>query len=223
MNELTKKTARELSALLARREISAEQAYDAYAAARGNAYVTNADSSARAKEIDRRRAAGEKPGALAGVPYGLEDRFSTKGIPTACGSKMLENYIPPFDATVYEKLQAGGSVLLGKLNMDEFGCPGENAADGGGRAAATDAWAFALGVDTGGKVAFDLRGGQVVVSRSDAGHEDPTIGAFLGLLEADIRAGRHIASLPADLAHAMLANAGHAVDLDENIDGEVAL
>lgn len=81
----------------------------------------------------------------------------------------------------------------------------------------------ALGVDAGGKVAFDLRGGEVIVTRADAEHEDPAIGAFLGLLEADIRAGRHVRSLPDDLARAMLANAGHAVNLDEDIDGEVAL
>ena len=81
----------------------------------------------------------------------------------------------------------------------------------------------ALGVDTGGKVAFELRGGEVVVTRAEFEHEDPAIGAFLGLLEADIRAGRHLQSLPEDLARAMLANAGHAVNLDEEIDGEVAL
>ncbi|CCG36493.1 type II toxin-antitoxin system PrlF family antitoxin [[Pseudomonas] boreopolis] len=81
----------------------------------------------------------------------------------------------------------------------------------------------ALGVDAGGKVAFDLRGGKVVVTRADAEHEDPAIGAFLALLEADIRAGRHVQALPEDLARAMLANAGHAVDLDEDIEGEVAL
>ena len=81
----------------------------------------------------------------------------------------------------------------------------------------------ALGVDTGGKVAFDLRGGEVIVSRADAEHEDPAIGAFLGLLEADIRAGRHVQALPNDLALSLLANAGHAVNLDEDIDGDVAL
>lgn len=81
----------------------------------------------------------------------------------------------------------------------------------------------ALGVDTGSKVAFDLRNGEVVVTRAEPEHEDPAIGAFLGLLEADIRAGRHLQSLPDELAQAMLANAGHAVNLDEEIDGDVAL
>lgn len=81
----------------------------------------------------------------------------------------------------------------------------------------------ALGVDAGSKVAFDLRGGEVVVTRADAEHEDPAIGAFLSLLESDIRAGRHVASLPEELAQAMLANAGRAVNLDEEIAGDVAI
>jgi antitoxin PrlF len=82
----------------------------------------------------------------------------------------------------------------------------------------------ALGVTIGGKVAFDLRHGEVVVTRADdAEHEDPAIEAFLGVLERDIRAGKHIHTLPVDLAQAMLANAGHAVNLEEAIDGEVAL
>ena len=80
-----------------------------------------------------------------------------------------------------------------------------------------------LGVDTGGKVAFDLRGGEIIVTRVDPEHEDPAIGAFLRLLEADIRAGHHLQSLPEDLARAMLANLGHAVNLEEDIEGEVAL
>lgn len=81
----------------------------------------------------------------------------------------------------------------------------------------------ALGVTTGGKVAFELRGGEVVVTRAEAEHEDPAIEAFLGLLEADIRDGRNVRALPEDLAQAMLANVGHANDLDEPIEGEVAL
>ncbi|AIR88384.1 type II toxin-antitoxin system PrlF family antitoxin [Pseudomonas cremoricolorata] len=80
-----------------------------------------------------------------------------------------------------------------------------------------------LGIDTGGKVAFDVRGGEVVVSRVEVMHEDPAIGAFLGLLEADIRSGQNITALPQGLAQSMLANAGLDVDLDEEIEGEVAL
>ncbi len=81
----------------------------------------------------------------------------------------------------------------------------------------------ALGVITGGKLAFELRDSEVVVTRADAEHADPAIGAFLGLLEADIRNGRNLGSLPDELTQAMLARVGHAADLDEEIEGEVAL
>jgi len=80
-----------------------------------------------------------------------------------------------------------------------------------------------LGLSTGTKVAFDVRGNEVVVSRVEADHEDPAIGAFLNLLEADIRNGRNITTLPDDMAQAMLANANHPVNLDDDIGGEVAL
>lgn len=81
----------------------------------------------------------------------------------------------------------------------------------------------ALGVNTGAKVSFELREGEVIVSRVDAVHEDPAIGAFLKLLERDISQGRHVGSLQVDLALAMLANLGRPVDLDEDIDGDVVL
>ena len=81
----------------------------------------------------------------------------------------------------------------------------------------------ALGVTTGGKVAFELRSGEVLVTRAEAEHQDPAIGAFLSLLEADIRHGRNLGSLPAKLAQAMLANTHQATNLSEDIDGEAAL
>jgi len=80
----------------------------------------------------------------------------------------------------------------------------------------------ALGVTTGGKVAFELREGAVVVTRADGEHEDPAIGAFLDLLETDIRKGKNIGTLPPKLARAMLANVGHGAP-DEDIEGDVAL
>jgi antitoxin PrlF len=78
-------------------------------------------------------------------------------------------------------------------------------------------------VTTGGKVAFELRDGEVVVTRAETEHEDPAIGAFLGLLEADIRDGKNVRALPEDLAQAMLVNLGRAKDQDEAIEGEVSL
>jgi len=81
----------------------------------------------------------------------------------------------------------------------------------------------ALEVDTGGKVAFDLRGGEVVVTRADAEHEDPAIGAFLTLLARDIEAGRNIRGLPEDLARTMLEHAGHKVTLGDDFDEDVEI
>jgi len=82
----------------------------------------------------------------------------------------------------------------------------------------------ALGVDSGSKVAFDLRGSQVVVSRADnEEHEDPAITDFLSLLEKDIHTGRHLTSLPEGLARSMLAALKHPADSDEEIVGDVAL
>ena len=124
----------------------------------------------QAEQIDARRAKGQNLGALAGIPMALKDNLCTRGIPTTCASKMLENFIPPYDAHVAERL--GDCVLLGKLNMDEFamGSSTENShfkitrnpanpsyvpgGSSGGSAAAVAAGeaAFALGSDTGGSI-----------------------------------------------------------------------
>jgi len=81
----------------------------------------------------------------------------------------------------------------------------------------------ALGVTTGSKVSFELRGGEVIVTRADAEHVDPAIGSFLDVLEQDIRQGKHVGSLPDDLVQAMLANLKPPLDIDEDIEGEVDL
>jgi antitoxin PrlF len=82
----------------------------------------------------------------------------------------------------------------------------------------------ALGIDIGGKVAFDLRGSEVVVTRvDDEEHQDPAIADFLSLLERDIKSGKHLSALPDELAQAMLANLRHPVDLEEEIQGDIAL
>lgn len=81
----------------------------------------------------------------------------------------------------------------------------------------------ALRVDYGGKVAFDLRGSQIVVTRVDDEHVDPAISGFLALLEKDIQSGRNISMLPDDLARVMLAALKQPVDLSEEIDGDVAV
>ncbi|MCP1633226.1 type II toxin-antitoxin system PrlF family antitoxin [Kerstersia gyiorum] len=81
----------------------------------------------------------------------------------------------------------------------------------------------ALGADTGSKLSFELRGAEVVVTRADAEHEDPAIGAFLTLLARDIEAGRNVRGLPDDLARTMLEHAGHKVKLNEDFDEDVEI
>ena len=85
-----------------------------------NAYVTLTPdvALAAARATDERLARGESLGLLDGIPMTLKDNISTKGIETTCSSRMLQGYRPIYDATVWETLQAQGSVLLGKTNMD---------------------------------------------------------------------------------------------------------
>ena len=125
---LYEKTASELSEMLKNKECSAvELCNDVLARINETenkigAYVTVAEESAKenAKNIDKAMAAGDKLHPLAGIPIGIKDNISTKGIRTTCSSKMLENYVPPFDATVMNKINNAGMTVLGKMNMDEF-------------------------------------------------------------------------------------------------------
>jgi aspartyl-tRNA(Asn)/glutamyl-tRNA(Gln) amidotransferase subunit A len=80
-----------------------------------------AGARAAAAEVDRKRAAGEPLGPLAGVPVALKDNLVTAGVATTAGSKILEGWIPPYDAAVVERLRAAGAIVLGKVNLDEFG------------------------------------------------------------------------------------------------------
>jgi aspartyl-tRNA(Asn)/glutamyl-tRNA(Gln) amidotransferase subunit A len=127
---------------------------------------------AAAGEVDRKRAAGDALGPLAGVPLALKDVMTTRDMPTTCGSKILAGWRPPYDATVTERLRQAGIVILGKTNMDEFamGSSTENSAYGvshnpwdlsrvpggssGGSSAAVAAYEapLAIGTDTGGSI-----------------------------------------------------------------------
>ena len=134
--------------------------------------VTEEQARAQAEVIDNQIRSGELKGALAGIPYALKDLFCTDGILTSCASKMLANFVAPYDAHVTTKLKGAGGVLLGKNNMDEFamGSSNENSAfapvqnpwnteyvpggsSGGGAAAVAARLApVVLGTDTGGSI-----------------------------------------------------------------------
>lgn len=125
--KLYEKTASELSEMLAKKECSAVEIYNDVKSRinsvedKVGAYVTlNENALEQAKEVDNARANGEELHPLAGIPIGIKDNISTKGLRTTCSSKMLENYVPPFNATVMEKINSAKMVVTGKMNMDEF-------------------------------------------------------------------------------------------------------
>ncbi|MFJ9441409.1 Asp-tRNA(Asn)/Glu-tRNA(Gln) amidotransferase subunit GatA [Kitasatospora sp. NPDC101235] len=173
-------TAAETASAIAKGEVSAVEVAQAHldridaVDKKVNAFlhVDTEGALAAAKAVDAKRAKGEELGPLAGVPLALKDVFTTKGIPTTCGSKMLEGWIPPYDATLTSRLKDADVVILGKTNMDEFamGSSTENSAygvtgnpwdlsripggSGGGSAAALAAFEapLAIGTDTGGSI-----------------------------------------------------------------------
>jgi len=179
MSDLIKLTIAEAQAKLRKREITARELTRAclnrIAAVEPklNAFITVTEREAleQADAADARLARGEAP-PLCGIPLGIKDIYATKGVPTTCASKILANFVPPFDATVIARLRAEGAVFVGKANMDEFamGSSTENSAYGptrnpydlervsggssGGSAAAVAAFEClaSLGTDTGGSI-----------------------------------------------------------------------
>ena len=180
MSDLTRQSAATLATAIARKEVSSEEVTRAHLdrisevdeRVHAFLYVDPEASIARAREVDQQIAKGELSSPLAGVPIALKDLLATKGVPTTCGSRILEGWRPPYNATIVDKLHAACVVSLGKTNMDEFAMgsstehsgygPTHNPWDleripggsGGGSAAAVASFEspLAIGTDTGGSI-----------------------------------------------------------------------
>ena len=178
--DLVRQSAAVLGDAIAAREVSAREVTQAHLdrisqvddRVHAFLYVDTEGALAAADAVDAEIAAGTRRSALAGVPLALKDVLAMKGIPTTCGSRILEGWRPPYDATVVERLRGAGIVILGKTNMDEFamGSSTEHSAygpthnpwdleripggSGGGSAAAIASFEapLAIGTDTGGSI-----------------------------------------------------------------------
>lgn len=182
--QITQMTATQIAQTVTRGEMSARSVIDAFldriaqhdsdvaTGVRAFLRVTADDARAQADAVDAKRARGETLGALAGVPVALKDNLCTNGVETTCASKILQGFVPPYDATVVQNLRDADAVFVGKTNLDEFamGSSCENSAffptrnpwnrtcvpggSSGGSAAAVaaDFAPLALGSDTGGSI-----------------------------------------------------------------------
>ena len=180
MSDLIRKDASELAGLVSSGEVSAVEVAQAHldriaavdGAVHAFLHVDTEGALASAAAVDAKVKAGDKLSVLAGVPLGLKDILATNGLPTTCGSRVLDGWIPPYDATVVTKLREAGVVILGKTNMDEFamGSSTEHSAfgpthnpwdleripggSGGGSSACVSSFEapLAIGTDTGGSI-----------------------------------------------------------------------
>ena len=180
MSDLIRKDASVLADLIAKKEVSAVEVAQAHldriSAVDGDVHaflhIDTEGALASAAAVDAKVKSGDQLSVLAGVPLGLKDVLASKGLPTTCGSRVLEGWIPPYDATVVTKLREAGIVILGKTNMDEFAMgsstehsafgPSHNPWDldripggsGGGSSACVSSFEapLAIGTDTGGSI-----------------------------------------------------------------------
>jgi len=149
-----------------------------------NAYITVEAQRAisMAEEADRRLKSGYLPSPLNGIPVAIKDNICTEGMRTTCGSMILKNYIPPYDATVVERLKRAGCVILGKTNLDEFGMGSSNENSAFGPARNPFNTDYVTGGSSGGSAAAVASGEAIIALGTDTGGSIRLPSAYCGVV-----------------------------------------